>query len=67
MAKKSSDKNWIQKAVPKSHKGLLHEKLGVPIGKKIPESKIDAALHSDSPKLRKEAQFAKNVRGLRRK
>lgn len=58
---------WIQKAVPASHKGLLHRKLGVPEGEKIPESKIEAAANSSSPTLRREANFAKNVKGLGKK
>lgn len=51
-----------QKAVKikPSHKGLLHKKLGVPEGEKIPESKIAAAKNSKSPALRKEATFAQN-------
>lgn len=43
-----------------SHRGLLHEKLGVPKGDKIPAEKIEKALHSKSPALRKEANFARN-------
>lgn len=43
-----------------SRRGLLHKKLGVPQGKKIPGKKITAALHSKSPSLRKEANFARN-------
>lgn len=43
-----------------SHRGLLHKKLGVPEGEKIPAEKIEAALHSKSPALRKEANFARN-------
>ncbi len=43
-----------------SRKGLLHKKLGVPEGENIPASKIEAALHSKSPALRKEANFARN-------
>ena len=42
------------------HPGLLHEKLGVPKGQAIPESKLQGALHSSSPALRKEAVFAEN-------
>lgn len=45
-----------------SHKGLLHKKLGVPEGKKIPAGKIEAAEHSSSPALRKEAHFADNAK-----
>ncbi len=43
-----------------SHRGLLHRKLGVPQGQRIPGAKITAALHSSSPALRKEANFARN-------
>ncbi len=46
-----------------SRKGLLHKKLGVPQGKKIPKSKISKALKSKSPALRKEANFARNFGG----
>jgi len=45
-----------------SHKGLLHKKLGVPQGNKIPAGKLAEALNSASPSLRKEAQFAKNAK-----
>ncbi len=44
-----------------SRKGLLHKKLGVPQGQKIPAAKIAKALHSSSPSLRKEANFARNL------
>ncbi len=43
-----------------SRRGLLHKKLGVPQDQPIPAEKIDAALHSKSPALRKEANFARN-------
>jgi hypothetical protein len=43
-----------------SHEGLLHKKLGVPEGEKIPMSKLEAAKHSESPAKRKEATFAIN-------
>ncbi len=41
-----------------SRKGLLHKKLGVPQGEKIPASKLAAAKKSDSPSERKGANFA---------
>ncbi|MDE1868212.1 MAG: hypothetical protein KGI08_10955 [Thaumarchaeota archaeon] len=44
--------------------GLLHSKLGVPQGHKIPMSKLQAAKHSSSPAMRKEANFAINARGF---
>ena len=46
--------------IKKSHKGLLHKKLGVPEGQPIPKAKLDKALHSKSPAERKEANFAVN-------
>jgi hypothetical protein len=45
-----------------SHKGLLHQKLGVPQGQKIPAPKLAAAKRSTSPSLRKEATFAQNAK-----
>lgn len=60
-------KKFIQKALSKpGSKGKLHRELGVPEGKKIPAKKMDKAIHSDNPKLRKEANFAKTLRGLRK-
>ena len=44
-----------------SHKGLLHKMLGIPEGKKIPQSKLEAAAHSSNPKERERAQFALNA------
>lgn len=46
-----------------SHKGKLHEALGVPEGKKIPQAKLEAAKHSKNPALRREANFAENAKG----
>ncbi|HEX8932293.1 MAG TPA: hypothetical protein VF810_04010 [Patescibacteria group bacterium] len=48
--------------IKKSHKGLLHKKLGVPEGEKIPEAKLEKAKHSKSPALRKEVNFAENAK-----
>lgn len=50
-------------AIKPSHKGLLHKKLGVAAGEKIPAKKLSKALHSANPALRKEANFAKNAKG----
>lgn len=57
-------KKWIQKAI--KHPGALHKELGVPEGKKIPKSKMTKALHSDNPKMRKQANLAKTLRGIRK-
>lgn len=61
----AKDDKWIAGAI--KHKGALHEKLGVPKDKKIPEKKIIKAEHSKSPKLRKEAVLAETLKGLRKK
>lgn len=45
-----------------SRKGALHKMLGVPEGKPIPESKLEAAAHSKNPTERKRAQFALNAK-----
>lgn len=43
-------------------KGGLHKTLGVPAGKKIPSSKMQAALRGDyGAKAKKQALFARNV------
>ena len=59
----STPRDWIQGAV--KHPGALHRDLGVPQGKKIPASKLDRALHSDNPTLRRRAQFAENMKRMR--
>ena len=45
-----------------SHKGMLHEDLGVPQGEPIPAAKLQSALHSDDPAVRKRANFARNAK-----
>jgi hypothetical protein len=54
------DGKWMESAVKKP--GALHEELGVPKGKKIPEKKLEKAEHSKNPKLRKRANLAKTFR-----
>jgi hypothetical protein len=49
------------------HPGKLHKDLDVPMGKKIPEKKLDKALHSKNVTLKKEAVFAENAKGFRKK
>lgn len=55
-------KNWIAGAT--RNKGGLHRSLGVPAGKKIPESKVRAAAKK-SGKVGKEARLAETLEGLR--
>lgn len=45
----------------KLKKGALHSALGVSQGEKIPENKLESALGSTSPLMKKRAQFAKNA------
>lgn len=60
----SGDKKWIQKAVKRP--GQLHRDLGVPQGEKIPEEKIEEAEKSSDPKEKERAQFAENVKKLKK-
>lgn len=57
---------WIQEALKKSSKGKLHKKLGVPLDKKIPKSKIKKAEHAKGA-LGKEARLAETLSHLRKK
>jgi hypothetical protein len=46
----------------KFHEGGLHESLGIAKNKKIPKSRLRAALSGkEGPKAEKQAQFMKNV------
>lgn len=53
---------WIKDAT--KGKGKLHEHLGVPEGEKIPEEKLQEALHSKNPTIRKEANLAMTLKGM---
>lgn len=55
-------KNWIQNAI--GHPGALHRELGVPVGKKIPAVKINAAAKKGG-KLGRRARLAKTLKKLR--
>jgi len=58
---------WIQKAVNPETKGALHKTLGVPEGKKIPEKKLEKAIHSKDPLTKKRAIFAETLKKFRHK
>lgn len=47
-------------------KGALHKELHVPLGQKIPKSKLTKAFHSSNPKLAKRATLARTLSGLRK-
>ena len=57
-------KNWIQRAISKS--GALHKQLGVPMDKKIPQSKLSKAIKSPNKKLAKRAVLARTLKGVRK-
>jgi hypothetical protein len=59
------NKKWIAGAIKKP--GALHKSLGVPVGEKIPDSKIKKAEKSKSPTLRKRASLAETLKGFRKK
>lgn len=56
---------WIKEAVGK-HPGALHKELHVPLGEKIPAKKMKKALHSENPRMRKQANLARTLSGLRK-
>jgi hypothetical protein len=55
-------KMFIQKAIKRP--GALHKALHVPMDKKIPEKKLEKALHSSNPLLKKQANFAEISKGF---
>lgn len=56
--------NWIKGAI--KHPGSLHRLLGVPEGKKIPGSKMQSALHSTNPQIKKKAILAKTLSSFKK-
>lgn len=53
---------WIKDAI--KHPGSLHKTLQVPKGKKIPEKKLEKALHSKNPLTRKRANLVRTLKGF---
>ena len=60
-------KKWIQGAINPKNKGALHEALGVPDGKRIPEKKLEKAEHSKNPLTKKRAILAETLKGFKHK
>jgi hypothetical protein len=56
--------NWISEAIKKP--GTLHKELGVPTGKKIPKTTLDAAA-KEGGKLGERARLAKTLEGMHHK
>lgn len=59
--KPKKQKKWIQKAI--KHPGALHKELGVPMGQKIPEKKLNKAAKAGG-KLGQRARLAKTLRKM---
>lgn len=57
--KKTQQVNLGSKGNFTTHPGALHEALHIPLGKKIGEKRIDAAEHSDNPRVQRMARSAK--------
>lgn len=58
---KAKPKNWIKGAI--KHPGALHKQLGVPVGKKIPASKLAKAAKAGG-KLGKRARLAETLKRM---
>jgi len=63
-AVKKGGQNFIAGAIQRP--GALHRALGVPQGKKIPASKVNAAAKKPG-RVGREARFAKTLRGINKK
>lgn len=61
----NNKKDFISGAI--KNPGALRRALKVKKGKKIPDKKLEKALHSSSPITRKRAGLAKTLRKLNRK
>ncbi len=61
---KVKDNDWIEGAIKKP--GALRKELHVKKGEKIPEKKLDKAMHSDDALLRKRARLAKTLKGFKK-
>lgn len=56
-------KYWVAKAFNPAHRGLLHKELHVPMGKRIPEAKLEKAAKG-SGALARRARLAETARGF---
>ncbi len=45
-------------------KGALHRDLGIPLGEKIPESRLESAKNSDNPQIRRRAISAMGFKAM---
>jgi len=56
-------KKWISKTGIKKHKGALHRALNIPVGQRIPDSRLIAATRRGGH-VGHMARMAANIRGL---
>lgn len=49
------------------HKGKLHRALGIPEGKPIPQERLEEALNSKDPEIRRMARSARGLESMRKK
>jgi hypothetical protein len=56
----------LYRVIHHMRKGGLHRALGVPEDENIPESKVEAATHSDNPHVVHMANFAKTLKGMKK-
>jgi hypothetical protein len=61
-----SDARWIGSVLDKSKRGTLHKNLGVPLGKKIPVAKLNAAA-KEPGKIGARARLALTLRSFAKK
>lgn len=64
MASRLKDYAKTMKAMS-GHHGALHRALGVPEDEKIPADKLQAALHSKNPHIRRMAETAQTFKGFK--
>jgi hypothetical protein len=60
------EEKWIQGAIKPSKKGALRKALHVKKGEKIPERALKKAEKSKNPTMRRRANLAETLKGLRR-
>lgn len=48
---------------PGGHKGKLHRELGVPVSEPIPPARLESAMNSDDPEIRRDAIRAHTMEG----
>lgn len=60
-----ADKKFIQKAI--KHPGALRKALKVKEGENIPEAKLEKAMNSKNPTMRKRAVLAKTLSKMKKK